>query len=98
MPHLTCVGHTRDQVAELLEFYREAGVDNVLALAGDPPADGSPADGDFTYATELVELIRETGDFSVGGGRPSPRCTPARRIAGPTVATWPPSWRRPTSA
>jgi methylenetetrahydrofolate reductase (NADPH) len=37
-----------------------------LALAGDPPADGSPSEGDFTYATELVELIREVGDFSVG--------------------------------
>ncbi len=66
MPHLTCVGHTKEQIRELLEFYREAGVQNVLALAGDPPADGSPADGDFTYATELVELIREVGDFSVG--------------------------------
>jgi methylenetetrahydrofolate reductase (NADPH) len=66
MPHLTCVGHTRAELIELLGAYRDAGIDNVLALAGDPPADGSPAEGDFTYATELVELIRDVGEFSVG--------------------------------
>jgi methylenetetrahydrofolate reductase (NADPH) len=51
---------------ELVTSYRDAGIENVLALAGDPPADGSPAGGDFTYATELVELVRGVGDFSVG--------------------------------
>lgn len=66
MPHLTCVGHTRAELVELLGAYRDAGIDNVLALAGDPPADGSPAEGDFTYATELVELVRGVGGFSVG--------------------------------
>jgi methylenetetrahydrofolate reductase (NADPH) len=65
MPHLTCVGHTRAQLLELLESYRDGGVENILALAGDPPADGSDPGGDFTYATELVELVREVGDFSV---------------------------------
>ncbi len=65
MPHLTCVGHTRAELVDLLEAYRDHGVHNVLALAGDPPLEGE-ADGDFTYATELVELIREVGDFSVG--------------------------------
>ena len=66
MPHLTCVGHTRGELRELLTHYREAGIENILALAGDPPADGSEAGGDFTYATELIELIREVGDFTVG--------------------------------
>jgi methylenetetrahydrofolate reductase (NADPH) len=66
MPHLTCVGHTRDELVELLESYREHGVDNVLALAGDPPKDGSDPGGDFVYATELVALARSVGDFSVG--------------------------------
>ncbi len=66
MPHLTCVGHTRGELVELLETYRAGGVDNILALAGDPPADGSDPGGDFAYATELIELIREVGDFSVG--------------------------------
>jgi methylenetetrahydrofolate reductase (NADPH) len=66
MAHLTCVGHTRADLRALLEDYRDHGVENVLALAGDPPADGSPAGGDFTYALELVELVREVGGFSIG--------------------------------
>ncbi|HEX2577477.1 MAG TPA: methylenetetrahydrofolate reductase [Aquihabitans sp.] len=65
MPHLTCVGHTRADLVDLLESYRRGGVENVLALAGDPPADGSDPGGDFTYATELMELAREVGDFSI---------------------------------
>jgi methylenetetrahydrofolate reductase (NADPH) len=65
MPHLTCIGHARSELSALLADYRSAGIDNVLALAGDPPADGSPAVGDFTYASELVELVRESGDFCV---------------------------------
>ena len=66
MPHLTCIGHTRTELTELLDDYVAAGITNVLALAGDPPADGSPAVGDFTYASELVELVRERGDLAVG--------------------------------
>lgn len=66
MPHLTCVGQSRSELRALLETYRAAGIDNVLALAGDPPADGSPSVGDFTYATELIELVRSVGDFSIG--------------------------------
>jgi methylenetetrahydrofolate reductase (NADPH) len=66
MPHLTCVGQSRAELRELLETYRAAGIDNVLALAGDPPLDGAPAGGDFTYGTELIELIRSVGDFSIG--------------------------------
>jgi methylenetetrahydrofolate reductase (NADPH) len=65
MPHLTCIGHTREQLVELITSYRNAGVKNILALAGDPPADGSDA-GDFVYADELIALIREIGDFAVG--------------------------------
>lgn len=65
MPHLTCVGHTRPELVELLESYRVGGVENILALAGDPPADGGDPGGDFLYATELIDLIREVGDFSV---------------------------------
>ena len=66
MPHLTCVGQTRDDLLLLLEQYRDAGIENVLALAGDPPPDGSDPGGDFTYATELIELARSVGDFSIG--------------------------------
>jgi methylenetetrahydrofolate reductase (NADPH) len=67
MAHLTCVGHTRDDVYQLLDEYAEAGVANILALAGDPPTDGSEPGGEFRYAIELVELVRaHPGGFSVG--------------------------------
>jgi methylenetetrahydrofolate reductase (NADH) len=67
MAHLTCSGHTRGQITDLLDEYASAGVHNILALAGDPPADGSDAGGDFTYATELVDLVRAHGDdFCIG--------------------------------
>ena len=65
MPHLTCIGHGRSELSALLADYRSAGIDNILALAGDPPAGGSSAVGDFTYASELVDLVRESGDFCV---------------------------------
>jgi methylenetetrahydrofolate reductase (NADPH) len=65
MPHLTCVGQTRSEIEQLVQSYAAEGIENLLALAGDPPKDG-PAVGDFTYATELIELAREVGDFSIG--------------------------------
>ncbi|HTI35075.1 MAG TPA: methylenetetrahydrofolate reductase [Miltoncostaea sp.] len=67
MAHLTCVGHTRGEIAQLLDDYAAGGVANILALGGAPPADGRPPDGDFTYAAELVELVRaHPAGFSVG--------------------------------
>jgi methylenetetrahydrofolate reductase (NADPH) len=67
MAHLTCVGHTRAEIDRLLDEYAAAGVANILALGGDPPADGRPPDGDFTYAIELVEVVRaHSAGFSVG--------------------------------
>lgn len=68
MAHLTCVGHTRAQLDSLLDEYKAAGVSNILALAGDPifDDDGVVADSDFEFAMELVELIKEKGDFSIG--------------------------------
>jgi methylenetetrahydrofolate reductase (NADPH) len=66
MAHLTCVGHTRAEVDALLADYASHGIDDVLALAGDPPPDGTPPRGDFTHASELVDVARARGDFSVG--------------------------------
>src|SRR3546814_6411903 len=66
MPHLTCVGHTRADIAELLDHYADNGVENILALGGDPPADASDPCGDYDYASQLVEQVREhRGGFSV---------------------------------
>jgi methylenetetrahydrofolate reductase (NADPH) len=67
MAHLTCQGHTRAEIAEILQAYREAGVENILALGGDPPADGSEAPpSDYRYADELVEEVAASGGFSIG--------------------------------
>jgi methylenetetrahydrofolate reductase (NADPH) len=67
MAHLTCVAHTRADINELLDSYADSGVENILALGGDPPADGGDPGGDFSYASELVELVRShRGAFSVG--------------------------------
>ncbi|MEZ5265085.1 MAG: methylenetetrahydrofolate reductase [Acidimicrobiales bacterium] len=66
MAHLTCMNHRREDLVALVEDYRANGVQNILALGGDPPADGSPATGDLRFASELVELVRAVGDFTVG--------------------------------
>ncbi len=66
MAHLTCVGHRAADINALLDEYRAGSVSNILALAGDPPTDGTEMPGDFTYATELVELVRAHGRFSIG--------------------------------
>jgi methylenetetrahydrofolate reductase (NADPH) len=67
MAHLTCVGHTRADIDALLDEYQDGGVENILALGGDPPADGSDPGGEFAYALELVEIVRQhRAGFSVG--------------------------------
>jgi len=70
MAHLTCVGHTVPELAEILDSLAGAGVTNVLALRGDPP--GGPGtewirtEGGVDYAAELVSLIKGRDQFSVG--------------------------------
>ena len=66
MPHLTCVAHTRAEVREIVAGYRDAGMENILALGGDPPTDGGTYPSEYRYATELIETVREVGDFSIG--------------------------------
>ena len=58
MAHLTCVGHAKAQLDDLLDDYAANGVHNLLALFGDPPADGTDPGGDFEHAIDLVQLVR----------------------------------------
>jgi methylenetetrahydrofolate reductase (NADPH) len=66
--HLTCVNSTKEQVGALLDQIRALGVRNLLALRGDPPGGGEfvPTRGGFEFASQLVEFIRQKGDFSIG--------------------------------
>ena len=70
MAHLTCVGHTTDELTRILTSLRDSGVRNVLALRGDPP--GGPGtewvstEGGVEYASDLVAFIRGVGDLSIG--------------------------------
>jgi methylenetetrahydrofolate reductase (NADPH) len=66
MAHLTCAAHTRDELAGIIARYGDAGVENILALGGDPPKDLDLPSGELEHATDLVALVRELGDFSVG--------------------------------
>jgi methylenetetrahydrofolate reductase (NADPH) len=66
MAHLTLVGHSRLDLAEILVRYRRGGVDNVLCLGGDAPAGMDLPPSELRHALELVELARSVGGFSVG--------------------------------
>jgi methylenetetrahydrofolate reductase (NADPH) len=58
-PHLSCVGSTRESIAEILGTYRTQGIRRLVALRGDLPS-GTATAGEFRYASELVSFIRET--------------------------------------
>lgn len=61
-PHLSCIGSTRDGLREILATYQNQGIRRIVALRGDLPSGMADA-GEFRYANELVEFIRqETGD------------------------------------
>ena len=69
MAHLTCVGHTRDELKHVLDTLAAARLENVLPLRGDPPAGQKsfePVPGGFRWASELVEFIRSEWDFCLG--------------------------------
>ena len=60
--HLTCVGSTMDEIHSILEKYQRCGIENIMALRGDPPAGAErfvPAEGGFAFAGELVGYIKK---------------------------------------
>ena len=70
MAHLSCVGETREGLTAILERFREAGVENVLALRGDPPRGETTfarPEGGLSSAADLTAFIAQRYDFSIGG-------------------------------
>jgi methylenetetrahydrofolate reductase (NADPH) len=85
MAHLSCVGESKERVAEILDELAAVGIENVLALRGDPPRgqeEWTPHPGGLHYSTELIELIRERFDFCVGAA-----CFPEVHPEAPDLAT-----------
>ena len=67
LAHLTCVSSTKDEVRGVIGQLKEQGIENILALRGDIPADGEfPLPNHYRYACELVEDIKSQGDFCIG--------------------------------
>lgn len=65
LSHLTCINSTKEKVSQVLDELKANGVENILALRGDKPQNYVP--GDYRYACELINDIKEKGDFCVGG-------------------------------
>jgi methylenetetrahydrofolate reductase (NADPH) len=85
MAHLSCVGETREGLASLLDRFAEIGIDNVLALRGDPPRgedDFTPPEDGLSSAAELAGFINEGHPFSIGGA-----CFPEVHPEAPDLAT-----------
>ena len=66
MAHLTCVCHTRAELVGIVDRYRDAGIENILALGGDPPKNQDLPPGELDHAIDLVRLVRAEGDFAIG--------------------------------
>lgn len=67
--HLTCVGSTRDMLADVLRDYQAKGIENVLCLRGDPPrgqAEFRPVEGGFAYAVDLIRFVKARSSFHIG--------------------------------
>ena len=65
MPHLTCVAHTRDEIAAIITDYQDDGVDNILALRGDLPQDAEAPTQAFDTAAELAGFIRQRTNWDI---------------------------------
>jgi len=96
MAHLTCVGASREELAQVLDELAADGIDNVLALRGDPPRGDTRFEkppGGFGYANELIEFVRSRWSFCVGAA-----CYPETHIEAPSRAVDLANLRRKVSA
>ena len=69
MAHFTCVGATTDELRATLDLMRDSGIENVLALRGDPPPgqdEWTATEGGLRYSRELIEMIRAEYEFAIG--------------------------------
>ena len=68
MAHLTCIKHTRAEIGGILDEAANRGIQNILALRGDPPPgeNWAQTEGGFEYASELIAFLRERGGFGIG--------------------------------
>jgi methylenetetrahydrofolate reductase (NADPH) len=69
LAHLTCIGASKSEIRSIMEIYKRNGIENILALRGDPPKDVVDFDwsnGEFRNAREMVEFIKKEHDFCVG--------------------------------
>jgi len=83
MAHLVCTGTTRAELDETLHHMKDEGIENILALRGDPPrgaTDWTPVEGGFHHANELAAFIREHFSMSVGGA-----CYPEKHHEAPSL-------------
>lgn len=65
LPHLTCVGSTKEYVHRMIGQYRDMGIENIMALRGDLPEEGM-GNGDYRFASEMIQDIRSEFDFCIG--------------------------------
>jgi len=77
--HLPCINYTKDEIKSILADFRQHGIENVLALRGDINPDIEPKK-EFKYASDLVEFIKQNGDFDIAGA-----CYPEGHIDTPDI-------------
>jgi methylenetetrahydrofolate reductase (NADPH) len=83
MAHLVCTGTTQSELDQTLRHMRAHGIDNILALRGDPPkgaTDWTPVEGGFRHADELAAFVRERFSLGIGGA-----CYPEKHHEAPSL-------------
>ena len=95
MAHLTCIKHTRAEIDGIFDEAANRGIQNILALRGDPPPgeNWAQTEGGFEYASELIAFLRERGGFGIGAA-----CFPEGHIDCAEVISSARSTAAPTSS